>query len=134
MKKILLLIITQLILAGCSLQYIDAPISAIVATNNLIWEKYAIDNGEKNTDLVECAQLYSKKYNQFGSNYSYFVYNICMIKKGYRFVPKPNGFPDQCEFKHNAVGCALAKGEIYLDNQGRVVWRKTGEEARVDDF
>jgi hypothetical protein len=134
MKKIFLLAIVQFMFMGCSLKYIDAPISAIVAPNNLIWEKNYIDNQEKNRDLLECAQLYSRAYNQFGSNYSYIIYDICMIKKGYDFVTKPNGFPNQCEFKHNAVGCALSKGEIYLDNEGRVIWRKTGKEVKVDDF
>ncbi|WP_157137937.1 hypothetical protein [Herbaspirillum lusitanum] len=45
------------------------------------------------------------------ANYS----DICMLKKGYVFVPKPDGYPDICSYQtfKNSFACRSTRGEYH---------------------
>lgn len=72
MKKILLMAIAQLILMGCSLRYIDAPMPRTYE----IWTK---DGFTK-----EMTEREAKSCGNFNKQISYKEYYDCMIKKGFK--------------------------------------------------
>ena len=94
-------------LAGCaSVMDMDQPI----APTKLSWTKSGANDIEKNLALRECAQ----QSLQVEKNKAWDMHDICMIKKGFTFVPKPSGYANTCHFGafKNGIACKSYRGEF----------------------
>ncbi|MDY0196161.1 MAG: hypothetical protein WC253_06915 [Sulfurovaceae bacterium] len=73
MKKLLLLTVVQLMLIGCNLKYIDAPIPRTYE----VWTKEGFTR--------EMTEREAKLCGNFNKKISYKEYYDCMIKKGFKY-------------------------------------------------
>ncbi len=139
MKKYIFSIFCGIYFLGCAninmnnLNKFNAPASAFIPSSKQSWMKNGTSSIETEKQSIECSKWSQKNYYDHKSRY--ISYQICMLKNGYIYTTKPIGFSNQCVgFMYNLPSCLSSRGEIYLNNEGRIVWRKTGKEIKVDDF
>lgn len=74
------------LLSGCeAIMDMDRPI----APPDLLWEKKGVSGRVKNADMRQCGQLSL----QASGAESWEIHDVCMLKKGYKFIPYPQGLP-----------------------------------------
>jgi hypothetical protein len=102
-----------LMLSGCDTIQALIDIDKPLAPNDLHWTKNGASKAEKQVALRECAA----KMLKASSDDEMDVHDICMLKKGYRFVPKPGDYPNVCLYTtfKNSVACKSARGEIKVE-------------------
>lgn len=105
-----------------------------VAPFNLMWQKDNQTPSEVSEVMFECRQE-NKVTEQMSLNYRIELNSYCMIQKGFIFSPRGNGnYLNWCGgSRDKTVACLFYDGKIILNQQGEVVWKKTGAEVRIDE-
>jgi hypothetical protein len=93
-------------LDACSLMDMDRPIPP----TEILWKKNEISDKHKLSDLKYCTKVSSN--SNPGEDWNDF--DKCMLKKGYKFVPKPEGWRNICALIPESLGCKSARGEIKI--------------------
>lgn len=96
-------------LVGCALGDIDV---AAVGGPDIYWAKNGTPASVKSTDLGYCGRksMSAPAGNQWN------VVDLCMLKKGYTFIPRPPGYQNLCEqdpFRNN-LACRVWRGEVTM--------------------
>ncbi len=90
LSPIIILMVPLLLtlLTGCE-TLMDMDMDKVIAPEDLSWEKIGISGSEKNTDMKQCAAgfINSSKVKGWQS------YDICLLRKGYKFIPNPQELP-----------------------------------------
>ena len=99
-------------LTGCaSIMEMDQPL----APSDLMWTKGVNSAKEVDLALRECGRkIAADKQLMTGSSKDRNDFNsVCMLKKGFTFVPKPGNFANTCHFGtfKNGIACKSYRGE-----------------------
>jgi hypothetical protein len=81
-----------------------------IPPTDLLWAKSGISKEAKDLDMRQCGELFSKA----SKTEKWDIFDICMLKKGYKFVPQPKGWRNICLLQTfcDSVGCRSARGEF----------------------
>jgi hypothetical protein len=89
------------------------------APADLMWTKPGVSNEEKSRALTECANRIRQREDLMrAKGIVQFDFNaICMLNKGYTFVPKPKGYINWCHSQMfpNSIACKSYRGEYPVD-------------------
>lgn len=136
-KSIIWIIVVFIIGFYIFLKLIDFEIADLgrsLAPDEKSWKKADISLGMQHEDIFICGNNYEKNY-QKNINFAFNIFDLCMIKKGYEFLPRGDGnYLNWCDgSRDKTVACLFYDGKIILNQQGQVVWKKTGAEVRIDE-
>ena len=99
---------------------------------NLQWYQEGKIKENVSNDLMQCRQFNSQYKVSFKIGID--MDSLCMIRKGYKFSPRGDGnYRNWCHLETKSVACLFYDGKIILNQQGQVVWKKTGAEVRIDE-
>ena len=95
-----------LFLNACSLMDIDKPLPPPES----LWKKKGTSETQKITDLRQCTKISTQ--SSPGEDWNDF--DKCMLKRGYTYVPKPEGQRNICALFPERLACRSANGEIKI--------------------
>jgi hypothetical protein len=102
-RKFIAVILTFFpMLYGCeTLMDMDRPLPP----SELLWIKPGVSNEVMDAEARQCGGLYLKAYDAKQVD-AHDIYDLCMLHKGYTFVPKPEGWRNICAIEVFAKGIA----------------------------
>jgi hypothetical protein len=103
-------------LGGChSIIDMDKPLPA----GSMLWKKAGSNVNDIERSERTCgAQLQEKLDSERISRSEQRDYfDICMLKRGFEFVPKPKDYPNICSYEafKDSIGCKSARGEYKVE-------------------
>lgn len=93
-------------LNACSLMDMDRPLPP----TKVLWKKKGVSDEQKISDLKKCFEIST----QSRANEDLNDFDKCMLKRGYKFVPKPEGWRNYCALFPERLSCKSASGEIKI--------------------
>lgn len=101
-------------ISGCqSVVDMDKPIPP----RRLMWEKKGAPTQQVASELNNCGIDSDRMMSNASLMEKYEAEDICMLKKGFKFVPRPNGWRDTCllEAFRDSVACKWSRGEYHVE-------------------
>lgn len=110
---------TCALLVGCeTITDIDKPIAPI----DLMWTKGPSSHVEVDLALRECGKKIQQDTELMrGTAKARGDFNaVCMLQKGFKFVPKPEGWANWCSSQMfpDSIACKSSRGEYQLPSTG----------------
>lgn len=105
------IVLSSYIIAACTtIMDMDRPLPPTY----ILWERPGTSIKQVDADLDDCGK--KTKQEKMSSMVWLNATDLCMLKKGYRFVPQPKGWLNFCALQtfRNTVGCRSARGEIVV--------------------
>lgn len=102
-------------LSGCEA---IVNMGGVIPPNYLQWIRPGADHDIVSLELSVCAREMQANSQAMSGGYETGTAYVdeCMLKKGFRFVPQPNGYGNFCwsEIFKNNISCRWARGEYKL--------------------
>lgn len=105
--------ISTFIFLGCeTIAYMDKPL----APSKLMWQKNGVTSSQVDAELSDCGKRAFREGSQLSFTEKYAESDKCMLKKGFVFVPKPNGYPNLCSGQafYDMPSCKSYRGEYEM--------------------